>query len=311
MSKGLTATLITLLSVLAIGIVVALVLLLKTEFKFDFTNIEANSLSKKLVEEKEINDIKDLDISNGVADIIIEEQERSTIKVELYSENVKKHSISDLDDKISIVFEQKSSVNFGLFTKSPNIKIYLPKEYDKNIKIDSNVGDIKIAYLKKATTNINLTTGDIKIKDIDTAKIDVRTGDVKIEKINELVSTVGTGDIKVNTAKNIISEVTTGDTKVETVSDIVSKNQVGDTKIQVVKNSLDIYSKTGDVKVQEATIKKNSKITSDVGDVKIGSTKGCYVEGSSKVGDTNINNPDRKSDIILKVTNRIGDIRVN
>ena len=72
MSKGLTATLITLLSVLAIGIVVALVLLLKTEFKFDFTNIEANSLSKKLVEEKEINDIKDLDISNGVADIIIE-----------------------------------------------------------------------------------------------------------------------------------------------------------------------------------------------------------------------------------------------
>ena len=58
MSKGLTATLITLLSVLAIGIVVALVLLLKTEFKFDFTNIEANSLSKKLVEKKEINDNK-------------------------------------------------------------------------------------------------------------------------------------------------------------------------------------------------------------------------------------------------------------
>ena len=45
--------------------------------------------------------------------------------------------------------------------------------------------------------------------------------------------------------------------------------------------------------------------------IDIKNISGCYVEGSTNVGDTDINNKDRKSDIILKVKTRVGDIDIN
>ena len=39
--------------------------------------------------------------------------------------------------------------------------------------------------------------------------------------------------------------------------------------------------------------------------------RGCYIEADTKVGDTKVNNLDRKSDVILSITSRVGDIKVN
>ena len=63
-------------------------------------------------------------------------------------------------------------------------------------------------------------------------------------------------------------------------------------------------------KVQNAIINKNSKIESKIGDVKINNISGCYVNAKTDVGDTKINNKERKSDIELTITNNIGDIKV-
>ena len=46
-------------------------------------------------------------------------------------------------------------------------------------------------------------------------------------------------------------------------------------------------------------------------DVKIKNISGCYVDAKTRVGDTKVENKDRKSNIELIITNDIGDIKVN
>lgn len=294
MNKGVTITLITLLSLLTISLIIGLVVLLKSDFNFSSFNFDESMVSETLVEEKEINNIKDLDIKTDVADIIITDEDRQTIKVELYSDYVKNYEITEEGNKIKVVFEQKTKGIFNFFKKSPYVKIYVPKNYNNNILVDSNVGDVKIENLKYASLTAKVNTGDIKIKEIDNAVVNVNTGDVKIEKVNKLTSDMGTGDLKITS-----------------VNELVSKNKTGDVKINEVNGFIDITSTTGDIKIETANITKNSKIISNTGDIKIQNTNGCFVEGKTNVGDNDINNNNRKSDIVLIINNNVGDISVN
>lgn len=295
MNKGLIITLISLLSIIAVGLIVGLVLAIKSDFKFNFDEIDISSnLSTNLIEEKEIENIKDLDINTNIADVNIEESDRNNIKVELYSNHVKNYEITEEENTIKVIFEEKKLTGFVFFRKIANAKIYVPKKYSNLIKIDSKTGDIKIGSIANANLQVKSDVGDVKVKEVDKATITDRVGDVKFEKVNELVT-----------------EVKTGDTKVTTVNDIKSKTTTGDIKIITVNNSLNLTSKTGDIKVETANLKEDSKIVSNVGDVNIKKTTGCYVEGKANVGDTNINNNDRKSDVILKITSSVGDIKVN
>ena len=74
---------------------------------------------------------------------------------------------------------------------------------------------------------------------------------------------------------------------------------------------MEIEVKTGDVQIQNAKIEDNSKINVTYGDVTIYKTGKYYVEGIVEVGDVRIKNIDRKSDLELKITVKVGDIRVN
>ena len=60
---------------------------------------------KKLVDEKEINSIKDLDIQTNRADVKVEEHDSDKIKVEIYSNYAKKYSIVD-EEKIKVLLEE-------------------------------------------------------------------------------------------------------------------------------------------------------------------------------------------------------------
>ena len=295
MSKGWIIALITFLSLLAISLVVFLVIFIKSDFKFDNLKnigITFNNVSKTLVESKEITTIKDLDIKIDASDLEINDDDINTIKVELYSDSPKNYEITEENDKIKVVLEEKNKMNF--FKKSPKVKIYVPKNYSKNITIDGNAADVDIYDLPYATLNTKLTVGDVKINEIKNATINVKTGDIKIEKVNTLTTNITTGDLRITNINDLVCKVTTGDVRI---------NQIN--------SSLDLTGKTGDVRIENANIIKNSKISLNVGDIRIKNVKGCYIDGKTRVGDTKINNTDRKSDIELNINADVGDIRVN
>lgn len=292
MNKGLTVTLIVLLSILLAGVVGVMIFLFKGDINFN-NFIVAFGESKTLVEEKEIVNIKKLNIEANRADVIIEPKEENTfIKVELYSDYAEEYEITEKDDEIKVVLKDEKFV--GINTKGSRVKIYVPTTYDKDIKVVNKTGDIKIGKLSESNIDISLTTGDIAVKEAKDIIASLTTGDVEITSANKATITGTTGDIDVDDINMIKVKLTTGDIT------------LGD-----VNASLDLQSTTGDIEITNANLTKNSSIKSGTGDVKIKKTSNCYIDAKTKIGDTKVNNNDRKSDNVLTITSRVGDIRVN
>ena len=313
MNKGLTITLISLLTLLLFFLVGVMIFLFNENTTFNIFSI-TSGYSKKLIEEKEINNNLNINVKTDVADVIVEEKDINNIKVELYSEKEAEHEITESSDSVNIVLKQKVKVQFGLFNKSPRVVVYVPNNFNKNIKINATTGDVKVGNLPNSDLYVKATTGDIKAKKINNADIKVTTGDIKIDDINNLKSETRTGDYKINSAKKISVVTNTGDIKVlNSVDEFDATTNTGDIKVGDVNYSINAVTNTGDVKINKATILVNSKIKTGTGDVSIGFISGCYVDGNTRIGDKNINNSteDRKSDIILKINTRVGDIDVN
>ena len=274
MNKGLAITLIVLLSSIVIALTIGIVIVIKKGITF--SNFNFNTTSTNLIEEKEINNIKDLNIEFNTLDIEIKTTEEETITIKLYSDDEKEHKIEEQEDIINIVHkEQEHRINF--FNKSPKLVIYLPSSYDKEINIEGEVGDIHIDKLPNTNIKTNIDVGDIKAESLNKANIKLKTGDIKINKLNDLIAELQTGDIKLNE----------------------------------INNYLDINLKIGDVKIEEANLNENSKIEVKTGDVKIQRTNEIYVEASTRIGDTKVQNNYRKAEIELTIKVDVGDIKSN
>jgi len=274
MNKGLTITLIVLLSSIVVALIVGIVIVIKKGI--DFSNLSFDTTSKNLIEEKEINNIKNLNIEFNTLDIDIKTTEDDKITIKLYSDDEEEHKIEEQEDTINIIHkEQEHRINF--FNKSPKLVIYLPSSYDKEINIEGEAGDIHLDKLPNTNIKANLDVGDIKAESLNKVNIKVKTGDIKINKLNDLITEIQTGDIKLNE----------------------------------INNHLDINLKTGDVKIEEVNINENSKIEIKTGDVKIQKTNEIYVEADTRVGDIKVQNNYRKAEIELVIKVDVGDIKSN
>ena len=292
MNKGLTITLIVLLSILLAGVVGVMIFLFKGDINFN-NFIVAFGESKTLVDEKEITNIKKLNIEANRADVIVEPKEENTfIKVELYSDHVEEYEITEKEDEIKVVLKDERFSGFNV--KGSRVKIYVPTTYDKDIKVVNKTGDIKIGELSLSNLNIQLTTGDITVKEANNVIASLTTGDVELNNVVKADITGTTGDIDVNNVNNVKVKLTTGDIT-----------------LGEVNGSLNLTSTTGDIEIAKANLTANSSINSGTGDIEINKTTGCYIDAKTNIGDTRVNNNDRKSDIVLTITSRVGDIKVN
>lgn len=307
MNKKLSIILIILLTILVFTLIGGLFMLLKTDF--DFSSFKISSGYADKLEEKEIDNLKDLNINTKVADIFIEKKEIDNIKVELYSEYAKEYEIKELDNEIKVVLIEKN--RFISFGKNPKVVVYVPTTYTNNVKIENKTGDIDIKELSESDLNVELTTGDVEVDKINNAVITTTTGDIEIGEANTLNLSVTTGDINVGSTKKLVSAGTTSDLEVGEVDDITSTTTTGDIEIKNVNNFIDLSATTGDISIHEAIININSKIETSTGDVNIKTVKNCYIDAKTKTGDTKVNNNDRKSDIELIISSKVGDILVN
>ena len=277
MGNGFKVMLIILLSIIAIALTCILGFLIVRGTKFNF-NI-SSKVATTLVDEKTIEDIKDLKIDVNYSNIEIVKGSKENIDVKIYSDNVDTYKIEEEDDYISIVHKEKNSFYAfftKLFSKNPKVIISLPSDYDKNIGIKGDVADVKMASFEDASAVINLNVGDIDIKKIDKLSIDLSTGDLDVDKVNDANVVVKTGDL-----------------------------DFGE-----INKSIDFKTNVGDIKIGKVNIEESGTITLNTGDVKISSVNDIYVDASTNVGDTKINDGNRKSDIVLKIKNNVGSIKV-
>lgn len=214
----------------------------------------------------------------------------------------------------------------------------LEKVYDeefadefKLIDIDVEVADVYIRVSDDDKTHVKIFNyeelTDVKVSS-DTIKITAKTkkcfmfcnnngGKVEVylpsNYANDIKVESDVGDINIEGFRNAYLEVDTnvGDLEVDKIKNVIAKSDVGDIKIENIYEYVKIKTNVGDVRIENLNITKDSEIDSEIGDVKIENINDIYVDAKASVGDVKVNKNDRKSEITLKITSSVGDIKVD
>lgn len=295
--KGKVVALISLLSVLIIILISLMIFVIingNKGFKFGITS---DKLSNNLIYSKEYeNKFDKINIKSDASNIEIKESNDSNIKVLIYSEDDKKKKINVNDDtSLNVNLELKNGFNFLWFNYiNSKIEIYIPKNYDKDIKIENSFGDIEVGSFKDLNIDIVSDCGDVKIDLVNSIKVKNSYGDTIIKK-----------------ADNIDVKNDCGDIDIGYVKSAKLKDSYGDISIKNIYEYVNVEDNLGDIEIDNISLKKNSNIKNDMGDIEIKNIKNVYIDAKTDLGDISINNNYHKSDIILKIENNCGDIEVN
>lgn len=294
-NKGLIIALIVLLSIIAVSLVIIMVVLLNGNFKmptFSLGNFNYKTSTKLVLDETYDNTFDKIKLKSTSSDIHIKVSEDNNVRVVVYGEK-ENTKLNSTEEELSIEYESKPCVGFCFNNIISKIEIYLPRDFDKEISIVNNYGDIEIAEFKNSNINIEEDCGDVLVtgaKDI-TVKNDY--GNVRVRKADK-------ADIKESA----------GDVKIDTVNSVIVKNSYGNIKIGEVLYYIDASNDCGDITIDKMDIEKNSQIKLNLGDVKINKINDVYIEADTNLGKIDIRNNNPKSDINLKISNDCGDIKV-
>lgn len=292
-SKKAIALLITLLVLLIISLIGLMIFVMNNKFNIGFRKIFSQRIEELQIEETYKNNYEKININTDAADVYVKQSEDKDIHVKVYSEKEKSRVI-DNEIELNIEVEQKKCVGICINNKVSKVELYIPEDYEKEIKIDNKYGDIEIASFENLKLEIKEDAGDIKIASANIVNINNSYGDIEI------------GTIKEGTIKEAA-----GDIKIDKVNSIDIKNNFGDTKITEVNEYIKIDADAGDVRINTLNITKNSFIEMNAGDVRIENTNDIYVDAETDVGSAKVNNNNRNAEITLKIENNVGDIKVN
>ena len=262
-NKGLIIAMIILLTIIVFLLVMFLVVCLRdgNNFKiglFSFGNKSQNIIYDKTFELEEINDI---DIKQEAGDVIFRESEDDYIRVVLYGKKADDVKVTLNNNTLDVDYTQKTRftlINFS--TVENNIIIYLPANYENNIKIKIDYGNCEIVDLANANVNIECDAGNVNV-----------------------------GKIK----------------------DATVKCDYGNIKIKEILNKCNLEADCGDIEVETISIKENSNIKVDLGNININKTNDIYIDAEVDLGKININNDNRNSEITLKINCDCGNITIN
>lgn len=196
-----------------------------------FTGDKENAQSGNFDISKNLDAFTELTINGNAMDIEITKGDKFHIDSN-YSNTRLEPEISISDDKLSI--SQKGPF-IGFRNNICKIKLYIPENSSLGtVKIENDVGDIKINKLSCAKLNVESDVGNISVKNINCNKINLNT-DV--------------GNIKLETKDNLDNY------------NIYAKSDVGDIFIEGKKHKKHFES--------ESETLNQIKITSDVGKITI------------------------------------------
>lgn len=292
-NKKAIILLITIMSLLIFALIGLMIFVINNKFNIKFRGIFTQRIEELQIEEIYKNNYEKININTDSADVYIKQSEDEDIHVKVYSEKEKSRVI-DNEIELNIEVEQKKCVGICINNKVSKVELYIPKDYEKAIKIDNKYGDIEIASFEKLNLEIKEDAGDIKIGSSNIVNINNNYGDIEIGTIKEGTIKEAAGDIKINKVNSI---------------DI--KNNFGDTKITEVNEYLKIDADAGDVRINTLNITKDSFIETNAGDVRIEKANDIYVDAETDVGSAKVNNNNRNAEITLKIENNVGDIKVN
>lgn len=262
-NNGVIITLLIILSVLIFGLVYFLIMCLNGHFSFiNMTGIFGRK-SKNVVfdENYEVDLIEKLEIIQTAGDIELKESTDGKVRVVAYGEDANKLKVTLDNSLLKVDYSEYTKKTFSFNSYINDIIVYIPKEYSKEIDIDSKYGDCKICDLENATITIDQACGDVELGKVKNITVTNNLGDVKIGNVlNKCNIESNCGDVKINNAEineDSFIELDLGDVKIANINDVFvdAKTSLGDTKVDSNNRhseiTLKIKNSCGDIKVRD------------------------------------------------------------
>lgn len=276
-NNGLTITLIVLLTIVVVILTVFLVFALKGSQNNHFFHFGFGGVSNNLVVDETYENIFDtIKIEGDAGDIEVLESTDDMVKVTIYGDE-ENTFVDTLGSELKIKSTAKKCIGICFNVKTAKIQVVVPKNYAGKIDIKNKYGDTEIGYFENAEITLENNYGDIDVDRAKTLDIHEDCGDVKVKEVER----------------------------------IVVKNNYGDIKISRVNGFMDIKNSCGNIKVEKANILENSYVEDNMGDIKINEINEVYIDAKTSLGDVKVNNVNRNAEIVLKIKNDCGDIRVD
>lgn len=251
-------------------------------------------VSEELVlDETYENLFEEISIDTNASEISVLESIDSNIRVVVYGEK-ERLEIQDENQKLKIEYEEKKCIGFCFKKVIGKVVVYVPVDYANKLIVNNQFGDIKVGTFTEASLEIVENYGDIEVAEVKHANLKNDYGDISLKK-----------------AESASIKQSCGDVYIGTIQEIDVKNSYGDIMIENVLKSLNVEDNCGDIKINHITLEKSSTIKNDLGDIEIGSTNEIYLDAKTSLGDIDIRNNYRKSEITLTIHNSCGDIEVD
>lgn len=226
--------------------------------------------------------------------------------------------------------------NLSSVFQGETINCIIEESYDieeiENLKIKSNLGDIKLKNSEDSAFKC-----EVYGKDVEDVEIKLNNKELNITYTQKGIKLFGNnykreiilfipkeyagniridsdcGDLDVSNLKNASLDIKQdcGDVEIDEIKNVSVDSALGDVKIKSIYNKCKIESDCGDVKIEDVQIKENSSIKSDLGDVKIDKINDIYVDAETDLGEVEIENNNRKSEVILEIECDCGDVKIS
>ncbi len=291
-NKGLIITLIIGLSILALSLLGFMFLLIDGHVlgpRF----FKINKISTTKIFDKEYpTNFKNIKVDASISDIYFKKSSDNNVRVVVFGKK-KELRVEEENEELSVRFQEKHCVGICFNRKKNKVEVYLPENYQGNIVVKNDYGDIRIDSFKRSNIEVEEDCGDVSIA--SGRKVTVKNN---------------YGDIKIGEAKYANLKESCGDIEIRKVDDVIVKNNYGDISIKKVLNYIDAKEDCGDIEIDYLSINKDSSIKNSFGSIDIGSTSEIYIDAKTDLGDVDIERNSRTAKTILTVKNNCGDITV-
>lgn len=289
------------------------ILIMAAQNGFNFGDVERKPENIRKQEKTALTKIDSIKLNFKSSDVNVMITDEEELRVIQYSnkelEEKELFYVSTNGNELT-VYESKKDMkfNFNLFNmRRMAYDIYIPKNYEGSICIESVSGDIFIdKEINLKNIEIKSTSGDITFNsaiDVDKLKVNTVSGDIKLDNVN---------------SNEIILESTSGDINVgKTTNHIEVKTVSGDITVNGASGKISIETTSGDISIYDFNIKEKSNAKSVSGDIKISLNKdtNCKINTKTTSGDiklpngVNVIGGEPYAELELKTTS--GDIHVD
>lgn len=209
----------------------------------------------------------------------------------------------EIEDVKNIEIKQDAGDIIFKETTDDYIKVVLYGENEGNAQVDLNNGKLNIDYTHKrgfALFNFGEKKNDIIIY-------------IPSNYSNEIKINNDYGKCEITDLDNatINIDCDCGDVQIGAIGNATIKCDYGNIEVKEILNKCDIKADCGNIKIDTISIKENSIIKADLGNVDINKTNDIYIDADVDLGNANISKNNRNAEVTLKINCDCGNITIN